>query len=401
MKLEVENKLSIIEDIWNEFIWEYKFCSNQIKFTEDVQSNYFGDILGYFQDTFDVIFKEKSTETFSDRFAYNISLLQAIYIQQDFIEELLLIFKCGISKGDLKKNENYSINRDIRNELIGHPIRKINIPIDKKEPIKCKVCGNLIGKPKHKSVLLSSTLFANDSDKSSIRYLRYHKDNNYKFESKSFKLSEIINRHRIFLNTYFDKIIIKLKSILVQYNKKIIMLEKVIDKVDFSRVLNLAEIYFESILKCNYIYDKESLMIIYNRRKEHVRYQNLIDNFLNDFKIDLVEIRQIIAEILEPRTNKHMLISEKKTVNIVFTNSAESSSINLEEQEVSYNYELSKLANKRNPEDFEFFSGILKAKCTDNALILNELNHMESNIYNEIEYYTAYRLICLELKTNS
>jgi hypothetical protein len=48
--------------------------------------------------------------------------------------------------------------------------------------------------------------------------------------------------------------------------------------------------------------------------------------------------------------------------------------------------------------DFEFFGGCLKQKCMDNELVLNELKHMESNIYNDIEYYTAFRLICKELR---
>ena len=103
MKEEVIVKLERIADIWNHFIWEYDFCKRKIKFTPDVRTNYFGAILGYFQDTFDIIFENKETKSHSDRFSNQISLLQSIYVQQDFIEESLIIFKCGIDKGDLKK----------------------------------------------------------------------------------------------------------------------------------------------------------------------------------------------------------------------------------------------------------------------------------------------------------
>ena len=48
--------------------------------------------------------------------------------------------------------------------------------------------------------------------------------------------------------------------------------------------------------------------------------------------------------------------------------------------------------------DFDHFGGSLKRKCADNQLVLNELEHMELYIYDEIEYYSAYRLICTELK---
>lgn len=128
MKLTEEDlnyKLGKIGDLWNYFILEYKFFKNQIKFTEEIQTNYFGDILGYFKDTLDIIFNYKQSNSYSERFSNHIGLLQSIYVQQDFIEELLAIFKCSINKGDLKNDPNYLINREIRNELVGHPIRNI------------------------------------------------------------------------------------------------------------------------------------------------------------------------------------------------------------------------------------------------------------------------------------
>ena len=70
------------------------------------------------------------------------------------------------------------------------------------------------------------------------------------------------------------------------------------------------------------------------------------------------------------------------------------------ERPITYNYELGKLATKRNAMDFNHFGGCLKIKCHDKQIILNELEHMESNIYDEIEYYSAYRLICTELNDN-
>ncbi|RIV32849.1 hypothetical protein D2V08_10485 [Flagellimonas lutimaris] len=197
MKEEVRYKLDRIADIWNHFIWEYDFFKRKIKFTPEVRTNYFGDILGYFQDTFDIIFSDGESNSYSGRFSNQISLLQSIYVQQDFIEELLLIFKCGIEKGDLKKDFNYSINREIRNELVGHPIRK------------------------HNGQFISSFLFGYNGGSDKIVYLRYHKDNNYKFESMEYPVSEIIERHKDFLNKYFDEILNKLKQILLNLSKKL------------------------------------------------------------------------------------------------------------------------------------------------------------------------------------
>jgi hypothetical protein len=84
MKIKVEEKLDKIADIWNYFIWDYKFCSRRIKFNDDVKTNYFGDILGYFKDTLDIVFNSKEASNFSDKFSYTISFLQAIYCLAKF-----------------------------------------------------------------------------------------------------------------------------------------------------------------------------------------------------------------------------------------------------------------------------------------------------------------------------
>lgn len=56
MKENAEYRLNKIATIWNHFIWEYDYCKKEIKFDFETKTNYFGDILGYFQDTNDIIF---------------------------------------------------------------------------------------------------------------------------------------------------------------------------------------------------------------------------------------------------------------------------------------------------------------------------------------------------------
>nr|WP_299486139.1 hypothetical protein [uncultured Allomuricauda sp.] len=374
MKEEVIYKLDRIANIWNHFIWEYDFCKRKIKFTTEVNTNYFGDILGYFQDTFDIIFNIGESNSYSSRFSNQISLLQSIYVQQDFIEELLLIFKCGIEKGNLKKDSNYSINREIRNELVGHPIRKLN--------------GQFI----------SSCLFGYNGGNDKIVYLRYHKDNDYKFESMEYPVPEIIERHKVFLNTYFDKILNKLKRILSDFVKEIENLESLIDKKSFEEILKISAIFYESIFKDDFIYDQESLKKIYARKDENRRYQNFIDKFKYDLKSSLKEKKEYVSELFEPRKEIKENNIEKPLFDIIKFVDGSKIETNEKERPVTYHYELGKIATKRNPMDFQFFGGTLKRKCADNELVIQELNHMESNIYNDIEYFTAFRLICTELK---
>lgn len=375
MKTTVEDKLDRIADIWNYFIWDYKFCSNKIKFNEDVKTNYFGDILRYFKDTLDIVFTSNKGSNYTDKFSFTISFLQAVYIQQDFIQEMLEIFKTGIDKGALKKDPTYYINRDLRNELVGHPIRKFE---DK---------------------LISSTLFSYQEKEDEIQYLRYHKDNNFKFESKTHKIAEIQERHREFLEKYFDEILLNLKSILEEYLSKLDKLQNVIDKHDFKTVLKLVELYFEAIFKSDFVYDKASLSKIYDRRNEHIRYQNFIDKFYNDLRNSIAEKKNSVKDVFELKLidkNSFDSLSLPK-IEIVHASSDDTEKVKKPRQE-TYHYEIEKIATNRNSKDFYLFGGILKAKCKSNNLVLGELEHMEQNITDEIEYYTSLRLICLELK---
>lgn len=372
-KEELKDKLDRIRNIWNNFILEYKYCQKKIKFTPEVQTNYFGDILGYFHDTFDIIYSKREGETNADRFSNQISLLQSIYVQQDFIEEILSIFKIEINKGDLKKDSNYIINRDIRNELIGHPIRK------------------------HEGKFISSCVFGYNGGNTKIVYLRYHKDNNYEFESMEFEICDIISRHSDFLNTYFDLILKTLNRILNDYRKQIENLERLIDNKNFTEILNIISVFHESIFEFDFIYDKESLLEVYSKKDEHRRYQNLIDKFYIDLKETLREKKEYSIELFEPTKIFVESEVEIQTFNIQLIDSTKKN----DNESVNYHYELGKLATKRNPQDFYFFGGNLRSMCINNPLVIDELKHMESNIYNKVEYYCAYWLICVELNENN
>jgi len=398
MRALVEEKLDRIADIWNYFVWDYKFCSRKIKFNEDVKTNYFGDILGYFKDTLDIVFTDKKHSNYTEKFSFTISFLQAVYIQQDFTQELLEIFKTDIDKGKLKKDPTYNINRELRNELIGHPIRKIEVPTGKLESKKCEFCGKSVTKPKNKLTLLSSTLFSYQENEDEIQYLIYHRDNNFKFETRNFKIIDIQKRHIEFLDKYFDIILLTLKSILSEFLSELDKLEKVIETHDFSTVIKLVELYFEAIFKTEYLYDKTSLTELYKRREEHIRYKNYIEKFYNDLRTELKHKRNFVKELFEPKSINNSSTEDKTLpkIKIVFTQPSERSK-NKKPEKQTYVYELSKIATRRNKSDFDFFGGLLRDKCRNNQLIVNELEHMKNNISNEIEYYTSFNLICEEL----
>jgi len=286
---------------------------------------------------------------------------------------MLEIFKTGIDKGQLKKDSNYLINRELRNELVGHPIRK------------------------YEDKLVSSTLFSYRAKDNEIEYLRYHKDNNFKFESKSFNIADILKRHNDFLNKYFDAIINRLRVILDEYVVELNKLENVINNNDFNTILKLVELYFESIFNLDSIYDKSSLLKIYNRKEEHQRYKTFIERFISDLRNCLTATKVNITSVFEPKQTNNIGQRENfdlPKIKFEFNGPTDEP----REQKMSYQYEIGKLATKRNPKDFEFFSGLLKSKYQDNRAVMEELKHMELNLFDEIEYYTSLRLIGLELK---
>ena len=126
----------------------------------------------------------------------------------------------------------------------------------------------------------------------------YHRNNDFRFESKTFKIIDIQERHRLFLETYFDIILVKLKTILNEYLSEISKLENVIENRDFKTVLKLTELYFEAIFDFNSVYDKESLLIIHAKESDHRRYKNFIDIFYSNLRKNLLETRDSVNEIL-------------------------------------------------------------------------------------------------------
>lgn len=380
MSKEIQEKIRKIGDVWNSYILKYRYCNGKTRFTEDIKTNYLGIIFGYFEDTLEIIYKKNSSKSHTKIFANHISLLQSIYVHQDLIEEMLFIFKLEINKGDLKNDENYNINREIRNELVGHPIRK-----DKYNK------------------LTSSSLFGYDSDISKISYLRYHTENNHNFEHKTIDVSEIIDRHTLFLNTYLDKIYNRLKTILISFIKEIKKVEIHIINQDLPVLLKILNVSFESIFTQDYLYDSDSLLKIHNLKDTHIRYQNYIESFYKDLKQSLKETKEYATQLIN-WSYKDIKTKRQKTpkIEIKFVN-YEDTHIDINEKKLikkSYHYELGKLSdpNRRNSHDFDFFSSPLKSNYKENNMIINELKNMKTNLYNDFEYYCSHRLISKILK---
>jgi len=332
---KIDYKVDLLRTIWSDTIFEHKYFHSKFNdWGNYLKTNYIGDIFFYFDRTLDIVFGNSKVKEHSEILSYHICLLQIIYVQQDLIEEILRIFKTGINKGALQKDENYIINRDLRNELVGHPLRKQN------------------------GILVSSAIFSFRSVANTIEVGLYHSDNDFHLDIKRHAVADIKRRHKKFLEKYLDIAINKSKELLKDYLSKLQILENLISKGKFENILNLTEYYFETLLKHDYCYDKDSLLEIYGKRTEHNRYSNYIEVFFTDLKENLSASKRSIEEILANVKNVEEKIPTGKQpkikieefdlgngiIEIVICDGEGGEKIANEEKKEDYHYELGKLS---------------------------------------------------------
>lgn len=343
---DVKQILEQIQDIWNNYIFKLKFFRNYYKFDSATASNHFGQVLDHFNDSLHIVENALTPESLSERYAFNISLLQTIFVHQDLIEEMHRIFKTNVNQGELYKDSNYKINRELRNELVGHPIRRVN--------------GN--------GDLTSAVTLSYNSQPNFIEYARYHKSNSYSFEKIQYSVDEIISRHHEFLIKNLNLIIESINKPLNRYLKKIEEIRKALNQGNFIAIIRLTENYYESFQNENFLYKSNLIQAVFDKKDTHPRYQLLIDEYLFDLQFHLNEMVNEIESITKGK--------ERKMANYPL-------------YIPKYHYEIGKLFTKRNHQDFDFFGGILKKTLEDNKEAINELNFMEANIQDEVNYLSS------------
>lgn len=381
IKDELNKEMDRIRTLWEIYFLEHKLLKDSVWTPKNITFSYVGTILGNFIDTFDVIYDYKIASANEFNYASNMSLMQAIYIQQDIMEDLLLIFRTKINKGNLKLDENYNLNRNIRNELMGHPIRRDG------------------------AELISTTLIAYDGAKDCIKYMRYHKDNGFEFEVISHKIQEILERHSNFIKTYFNKIILQIKKLMKPFIRKLNEILIIIDSIEIPKLVNFIDQCFESVYRQDFCYGH--LVEIDEKRAIHPRYQHFIDTFKLELKESITGHLKNIEEKFNPVEE---IQQEFETISPLFETDengsfkiiiADQDGDNLRNEAASkkrnsYSYEIGKLAT--NPHLFDMCYNTIKKGCSDNAIILEELEHMKINRFIDIEYYCALKMIRTELK---
>lgn len=356
---KVKDALERITDTWNNFFWDNKFCQKQIRFTAEIRTNYYGDILSYFNDTLSFFENLTFDPDFQKSIFQAIGTLQTIYIHQDLIDEMLYIFKIAKST-----KHDKSPNRQIRNELVGHPIRRLE--------------GEFI----------SSVFFGREFKNGRIHYILYSKENNFRGEQVFHNIEALVQKHQEYLEKFTEIIWKRIEKVLRQLQKKLHIIKTLLERnIEFNKLLKLLDHYYNTIFKQNYLFEPEILIECFDRQDEHPRYRSAITLFLSTLHEYLEETILYIDELFTPKRRKWHE-DEIPRVEVRF--------VDMEEGEVPQpslpeylHYEFSKLFEKHPVFGIDYF---LK-RFEGETAIIEELTNMKKYPHINSEYYSSYEYL--------
>ncbi len=370
---EICDKLNRINEAWTDFILNNEICHSKIRFDEEVRTNYLNEIYHYLNDTIPFLDNPEYFDDFQKSIFQATGILQIIYAQQDLIDEFLSVFLLKKSKG-----ENKLINKNIRNELIGHPIKKYKkVGSDKEE-------------------LISSIFYGNGFTNGRISYLRYSKGNNYIPELIGYSLNEIIVRHFAYLDKYLELIYVKIKEVVLFYlNNLLDFYNGSLQSAEISveEKLDLIGYYFTVVYKYSR-FSKDELKKFHNERKLKCRYEYVINTFLEDLHETIPNEIVRLQNFL--KIEKTPVVSRSNPYN----NGAKPGSVPFYKRPIGMNgkdlrYEYSKLVEKKR---FHFEVTYFREIFIKDKTVFDELNNMEENIDSHEEFYSSVEYLGRLLK---
>lgn len=245
IKNECNRKLRCFSDIWTYYLSLKPYFKNEISEKVWTETQTFTPSLAHFIDLLPIVFRdysgkelERNDEGFADLFTTQIGFLQAIYVQQDLVEEICLMLKLKSKYNrTLKQNNNRTENRNFRNEMIGHPINR-------------NPNGN---------GLQSMVLFSYEKlDLDMIRYIQYKKEDGFKFNGSKdtskglanwINVLDVQERHYAFIDEALLIMWDKIKQLLEKYVAELKLIDIILDGfqknseiTDFSFVLEKVEL---------------------------------------------------------------------------------------------------------------------------------------------------------------
>lgn len=263
---------------------------------KDDDFNIFIPALNYLFDLLDVVFRDygqiehiKENVLFAHKFTMQISLLQAIFVQQDLIKEMLESLTLKNEFENQIRNSDYKDLRDIRNKLIGHPISR-----DRKDK-------------KLDSVALIGLANKNPGI---IEFVRYDRSNKFKIQLKNYpdgkgknvsrladryEVTDLQVRHLRNLKSALEIITLKLDTVFRDYLAKLEHLKKElsvkVDLPDFNQK-KIGELVSDLGVKdkdLHYLYNDQGLI-------DNKRLQKIINRLPNNVDIKIDHILSLLED---------------------------------------------------------------------------------------------------------
>jgi len=349
-----------IRDGWNDFFLESAYCQNLIRFGKEEQTNYMGDLLNYFDDTVELLTQIPLKKDYQKALFDTISVLQLMYIGQDLIDELRLVFKMPASSGEGKM-----LIRTLRNELTGHPISRDR------------------GKN-----FISSVFLTRNSHGDVIEYLRYHKDDDYKAKVVRHSWSELVKIHENYLVDNLNAILAVLKVKLKRYQLQLDKFVATFSNITFEGLVNRTDHLMESFFEHSALYSRTNLLYYFESHDIHPRYSFCTQLFTKELMSAILETRENIIKF-----RREMVKSEIQVNNIVETKIVFSSSNGISTRSLSslpnIRYQFSKLREKHPIFGIEFFI----ETYGDDPELGAEILHMRDISSNDREFYCSYEYL--------
>lgn len=354
----ISEKIDVISHFWVHYACKYQTILKKLNWSEKHNPTFFADAVEYLTFSSELVFEKYNPKT--ESLLSLTGAIQMMYVQQDLLDELRKIFCLpqAIKTG--------YVFRQMRNELIGHPISW-----DEK--------GNL----------KSTVLWNGGFDGESIDYVKYASENNFVPERETiYTVSELLEEHKQFVNKQLDEIINKIKCLVKIYKsqlKQIVNLQDDITK--FPIYLRLAQQLFEGVFIHSHAFKPEILQHCYDKMDEHQRYKYVIEYFIKT-------LRDLVGETLEELETG--LLPHNRLIpadSIVFKWHSQTKNLTTVKGSNELDYILTKLVERKPV----CTPGDLRSYVNENSAAMSEISQMEKYYQHDMEYFAAYEYLCFLL----
>jgi len=384
-KLIVKAKLKL--ELINDMRQSFEYYDD--KANSYVYCNYnFSDVYQYFRKAFELIDIETNKKiSFNDSFFRFFGLLQVIYVQQDLIDAIAKVFGVNI-----KNSPNRKINRELRDQLIGHPLSNERNSNERNKK-----------KSKNNADKINSTIILKKITPKSFHYINYDPENEIeKYSDKIADIDSIIERHIDFLNEALNLIVNKCFT---ELQRQILKQEKFINKYYNGKIpaINKYKFWFKEYLNNSTSFEFEKLCYCSNKKNEHKRYEVYLVEFERMIVVSYLEMvdiykifskRMVKLNSVESNFQPDKLVikklkQEKKKLESYFEKSSN----------LRIGHDLSDISKPYN-DLWDIGFNQLSRIFSNDIQIRNELNNLKITKSDKIEYEISYRYICFLVGSN-